>query len=236
MFVSPTFSVWHDRAAPSFDWTTRSPKSLVLPAPCLISHCANFAIAPRHAERRRSFVSQVCAGGSANLREREGARRRFDCSNQRHCLSVSVATRKNNGWRDVEWGGGHTVAHSVHNKCLLRSNRNLIWFHIDQWNSAGWEASEQSVFVMWSTDWARCVNVCTGVRPHESCRKRNLSGAGLSLYLPPALQQQGIRRIIFQRSVHFSYRLAFYVLCTPARGRTAVWAPHPLSFRGRTHF
>ena len=59
-------------------------------------------------------------------------------------------------------------------------------------------------------------------------QKRNLSRAGLSLYLPPARQQQGIKHIIFQRSVHFSYRLSFYVLCTPAQGRTAVWAPHPL--------
>lgn len=59
-------------------------------------------------------------------------------------------------------------------------------------------------------------------------QKRNLSRAGLSLYLSPARQQQGIKHIIFQRSVHFSYRLAFYVLCTPAQGRTAVWAPHPL--------
>lgn len=58
-------------------------------------------------------------------------------------------------------------------------------------------------------------------------QERNLSRAGLSLYLSPARQQQGIKRIIFQRSVHFSYRLAFYVLCTPAQGRTAVWAPHP---------
>ena len=58
-------------------------------------------------------------------------------------------------------------------------------------------------------------------------QKRNLSRAGLSLYLSPARQQQGIKHIIFQRSVHFSYRLAFYVLCTPAQGRTAVWAPHP---------
>ena len=90
---------------------------------------------------------------------------------------------------------------------------------------------------MWSMDWAWWANVCTGSHPspqsNEFCRNRNLSRAGLSLYLSPARQQQVIKHIIFQRSVHFSYRLAFYVLCTPAQGENScVGAAASVSLEG----
>lgn len=106
-------------------------------------------------------------------------------------------------------------------------------------------ATELSIFVMQSVDGAPCVNVCTGIHPDLPSNplhwKEDLSGAArspslsfsiLSSFLSPfffffSQQQHGIEpdeRIVFYSSVHFSYRICFYVSSTPAQGRTAVWA------------
>ncbi len=106
--------------------------------------------------------------------------------------------------------------------------------------AVGKTVTELSIFVMQSVDGAPCVNVCTGIHPDLASNpfhwKEDLSGAArsLSLFLCPFSlslslfhQQHGIEpdeRIVFYSSVHFSYRLCFYVSSTPAQGRTAVWA------------
>lgn len=163
-----------------------------------------------------------------------------------HCLALSISihleyTRTMGGIcsKHTHIGLVHvclrsTVTYSVHNnstpQILLFQESHLIsYWPMKQWRVRGkWTINLCNVIHGLSA-----VSKCLHRQPSKPAvkrilQKRNLSRAGLSLYLSPARQQQGIKHIIFQRSVHFSYRLAFYVLCTPAQGRTAVWAPHPL--------
>lgn len=182
----------------------------------------------------------------------------FSCNNHFDLFSLpgtqhfnSSRIHKNNG-RNLHTGLLHvclrcTVTYSVHNKSTLQ----ILLFQESHLISY-WPMKQRRVRGKWTIN---LCNVIHGLSAVSKCllrqpskpavkrilQKRNLSRAGLSLYPSPARQQQGIKHIIFQRSVHFSYRLAFYVLCTPAQGRTAVWAPHPLQVskereRERTHF
>lgn len=103
------------------------------------------------------------------------------------------------------------------------------WPMKQQWVRGKWAINLCNVIRGWST-----VSKCLRRQPSKLCSQTNwgeresIQGKPLFLLLPLSTQHQGIKSIIFQRSVHFSYRPGFYVLCTPAQGRTAVWALHPL--------
>lgn len=115
-----------------------------------------------------------------------------------HCLAFQVISRTM--WRicskhtqSVHVCLWSAVTYLVHNKfppSQSSSFKNPIWFHIGQWNSGGWEASEQSISVMWSMDWAWWVNVCAGSHPsrqsNEICGKGIYPGqAALFIFLLP---------------------------------------------------
>ena len=122
------------------------------------------------------------------------------------------------------------------------SFKSPIWFLIGQWNSGGWEASEQSIFVMWSTDWARWVNVCTGSHPslqsNEFCRKGIYPGQA-SLFIFPLPDSSRVSSTLYSNTrciFHIGSPFMFYV--RQLRGEQLCGRRILCKFRGRgrTHF
>lgn len=122
------------------------------------------------------------------------------------------------------------------------SFKNPIWFHIGQWNSRGWEASEQSIFVMWSTDWAWWVNVCTGSHPslqsNEFCRKGIYPGQAF-LFISLLPDSSRVSSTLYSSALcifHIGWPFMFYV--RQLRGEQLCGHRILCKFRGRerTHF
>ena len=127
---------------------------------------------------------------------------------------------------------------------ILPSFKNPIWFHIGQWNSAGWEASEQSIFVMWSTNRARWVNVCSGSHPspqsNEFCRKGIYPGQA-SLFISRLPDSSRVSSTLYSSALcifHIGSPFMFYV--RQLRGEQLCGRRILSKFRGRererTHF
>lgn len=78
-------------------------------------------------------------------------------------------------------------------------------------------ASEQSIFVMWSTEWARWVNVCTGIHPspqsNEFCGKGIYPGQA-SVFISLLPDSSGVSGTLYSSTLcifHIGWLFMFYV-------------------------
>lgn len=95
-----------------------------------------------------------------------------------------------------------------------KTSRLISYWPMKQWRV---RASEQSIFVMWSTDWARWVNVCTGIHPspqsNEFCRKGIYPGQA-SVFISLLPDSSGVSGALYSSALcifHIGWLFMFYV-------------------------